>query len=152
MGVLDRFRLDGKRLFVTGGSRGLGREMALAIADAGADVVLVGRDLASLEKTAADIREHILATTGLLPMPERCPLNPRISGRIERDGYSIREWCARRNVSPSSFYRLPESERPLVLSIGGRKIITKAADELWERDGLARSQAERDERSVAPQT
>ena len=29
MGVLDRFRLDGKRAFVTGGSRGLGREMAL---------------------------------------------------------------------------------------------------------------------------
>jgi len=56
MGVLDRFRLDGKRLFVTGGSRGLGREMALAIAEAGADVILVGRDKASLEKTAADIR------------------------------------------------------------------------------------------------
>ena len=36
MGVLDRFRLDGKRLFISGGSRGLGREMALAIADAGA--------------------------------------------------------------------------------------------------------------------
>ncbi|MBP1777360.1 MAG: gno 1, partial [candidate division NC10 bacterium] len=51
MPVLDRFRLDGKRLFITGGSRGLGREMALAIADAGADVILVGRDLASLEKT-----------------------------------------------------------------------------------------------------
>ena len=56
MGVLDRFRLDGKRLFVTGGSRGLGREMALAIADAGADVGLVGRDLASLEKPAGDVR------------------------------------------------------------------------------------------------
>ncbi|MBP2670893.1 MAG: gno 1, partial [candidate division NC10 bacterium] len=56
MPVLDRFRLDGKRLFITGGSRGLGREMALAIADAGADVILVGRDLASLEKTAGDIR------------------------------------------------------------------------------------------------
>ncbi len=50
MSVLDRFRLDGKRLFVTGGSRGLGREMALAIADAGAGVILVGRDAASLEK------------------------------------------------------------------------------------------------------
>ena len=36
MAVLDRFRLDGKRLFITGGSRGLGREMALAIAEAGA--------------------------------------------------------------------------------------------------------------------
>lgn len=56
MSIFDRFRLDGKRLFITGGSRGLGREMALAIAEAGADVILVGRDIPSLEKTAADIR------------------------------------------------------------------------------------------------
>ena len=56
MSVLDRFRLDGKRLFITGGSRGLGREMALAIADAGADVVLTGRDPESLERTAPEIR------------------------------------------------------------------------------------------------
>src|SRR6187549_1652742 len=56
MSIFDRFRLTGKRLFITGGSRGLGREMALAIADAGADVILVGRDAPSLEKTAGDIR------------------------------------------------------------------------------------------------
>ena len=56
MGIFDRFRLDGKRLFITGGSRGLGREMALAIADAGADVILVGRNKESLEKTSDDIR------------------------------------------------------------------------------------------------
>src|SRR6266850_6463967 len=56
MTIFDRFRLNGKRLFITGGSRGLGREMALAIADAGADAILVGRDAPSLEKTAADIR------------------------------------------------------------------------------------------------
>jgi NAD(P)-dependent dehydrogenase (short-subunit alcohol dehydrogenase family) len=55
MSVLDRFRLDGKRLFITGGSRGLGREMALAIAGVGADVVLVGRDIASLTQTANEI-------------------------------------------------------------------------------------------------
>ena len=32
MSVLDRFRLDSRRAFITGGSRGLGREMALALA------------------------------------------------------------------------------------------------------------------------
>ncbi len=56
MHVLDRFRLDGKRLLITGGSRGLGREMALAIAEAGADVVLVARNAESLEATTEAIR------------------------------------------------------------------------------------------------
>lgn len=56
MSLLDRFSLAGKRLFITGGSRGLAREMALAIAEAGADVILTGRDSASLDRTAADIR------------------------------------------------------------------------------------------------
>ena len=54
--VLDRFRLDGRRAFVTGASRGLGREMALALAEAGADVAMAARTLADLEATAGDIR------------------------------------------------------------------------------------------------
>ncbi len=57
MSIFDRFNLTGTRLFITGGSRGLGREMAVAIADAGADVILVGREPASLERAAGDIRD-----------------------------------------------------------------------------------------------
>ena len=57
MSILDRFKLTGKRLFIPGGSRGLGREMALAIADAGADCILVGREAESLEKAADDVRK-----------------------------------------------------------------------------------------------
>src|SRR5262247_230367 len=56
MSILDRFRLDGKRLFITGGSRGLEREMSAAIADAAADVILVSRDQPSLDRTPSDNR------------------------------------------------------------------------------------------------
>jgi NAD(P)-dependent dehydrogenase (short-subunit alcohol dehydrogenase family) len=58
MAVLDRFRLDGKRVFITGGSRGFGRAIALAVAEAGANVVLVARDGDALARTAAEIRER----------------------------------------------------------------------------------------------
>ena len=41
--VLDLFRLDGRAALVTGGARGLGREIAVALAEAGADVALLDR-------------------------------------------------------------------------------------------------------------
>jgi NAD(P)-dependent dehydrogenase (short-subunit alcohol dehydrogenase family) len=58
MNVLDRFRLDGRRLFVTGGSRGFGRVIALAAAEAGADIVLNARDPDALARTADEVKER----------------------------------------------------------------------------------------------
>jgi gluconate 5-dehydrogenase len=55
MSVFDRFRLDGKRALITGGSRGLGHAMASALAEAGADLVLVGRERDSLEAARRDL-------------------------------------------------------------------------------------------------
>jgi NAD(P)-dependent dehydrogenase (short-subunit alcohol dehydrogenase family) len=53
--VIDTFRLDGKVALVTGGARGLGRTMAMALAEAGADIALVGRSRPACEATAAEI-------------------------------------------------------------------------------------------------
>ena len=51
----EMFDLSGKVALITGGSRGLGREMALAFADAGADVIIASRKLDECEKVAAEV-------------------------------------------------------------------------------------------------
>ena len=55
MSVLDSFRLDGKAAIVTGAGRGLGKSMALALAEAGADVAVMARSEDQLEQTVAEI-------------------------------------------------------------------------------------------------
>ena len=50
------FDLTGKIALITGGSRGLGREMALAFADAGADIIVSSRKLANCETVAEEVR------------------------------------------------------------------------------------------------
>lgn len=50
------FDLSGKVALITGGSRGLGREMALAFADAGADVIVASRKIDACEAVADEVR------------------------------------------------------------------------------------------------
>ena len=50
------FRLDGQVAVVTGASKGIGRDLGKALADAGASVALAARDLEALEHLAAEIR------------------------------------------------------------------------------------------------
>ena len=114
MAVLDRFRLDGKRAFVTGGSRGLGREMALALAEAGADLILVGRDRPALEAPP-----------------------PTWSGAGGRPSSSRRTSASRSRRSERAARRL-ERHGPvhiLVNNVGGRRIDAPTEDldlEQWQ--------------------
>ncbi len=65
MGVLDRFALDGETAIVTGAARGLGKEMASALAEAGADVAIVDVDIETAEETAAELEEIGVDTTAV---------------------------------------------------------------------------------------
>ncbi|MCL4859815.1 MAG: glucose 1-dehydrogenase [Caldilineaceae bacterium] len=57
MSILDKFRLDNRVALVTGGNRGLGKQMATALAEAGAQVALTSRSAADAQAVAAQISE-----------------------------------------------------------------------------------------------
>jgi gluconate 5-dehydrogenase len=57
MTVWELYSLKGKTALVTGGARNLGYDMALALAEAGADVAITSRTLSNAEASAAKIRE-----------------------------------------------------------------------------------------------
>ncbi|MFM7443655.1 MAG: SDR family NAD(P)-dependent oxidoreductase, partial [Tabrizicola sp.] len=56
MGWQDRFSLTGRKALVTGASKGIGAEIARVFAEAGADIVALGRDKADLAATADAVR------------------------------------------------------------------------------------------------
>lgn len=58
MNVMEQFRLDGKTALVTGARRGIGKAMALGLAEAGADIIAVS---ANLEAKGSDIERGVNA-------------------------------------------------------------------------------------------
>jgi NAD(P)-dependent dehydrogenase (short-subunit alcohol dehydrogenase family) len=75
-----RFSLQGRRALVTGASRGIGAEIAAVLADAGADVAIVGRDETGLEatkRTVADKGRRCVVIEADLRTAE----GPRAAGR-----------------------------------------------------------------------
>lgn len=66
MNVLDQFRLDGRRAVVTGASRGLGFEMARALAEAGAELVISSRDAGKLATAVGELAAAGHRATGIV--------------------------------------------------------------------------------------
>ena len=61
MNILDQFKLDGKVALVTGCKRGIGKAMALALAEAGAEIIGVS---ASLEQSGSEVEKEITEQGG----------------------------------------------------------------------------------------
>lgn len=58
MGIMEKMRLDGKKIFVTGGAQGIGMHYAIAVAQAGADVAIVDLNGEAASKTAEKLKEE----------------------------------------------------------------------------------------------
>ncbi len=73
MSILERFRLDGKTALVTGARRGIGRSIAIALAEAGADIVAAS---ARMEADGGDVGREV-AARGRLCRPYQVDLADR---------------------------------------------------------------------------
>src|SRR5260370_24582637 len=63
--VLERFAVSGKKALVTGGNQGLGKAFAAALAEAGAQVVIVARDAARNAAAVSELTSQGLAVSAI---------------------------------------------------------------------------------------
>ena len=65
MTILNSFQLNGLRALVTGGSSGIGKSIAESLAQAGADIVIIGRNIDKIDASLEGLRKINKACTGI---------------------------------------------------------------------------------------
>ncbi len=87
MSVLDSFALTGRTAVVTGSTRGLGRAFARALAEAGASVVITGRDADAAAVVEAELGERGARTCTVLgDVTVRADVERVLAGAVEAFG------------------------------------------------------------------
>jgi 2-deoxy-D-gluconate 3-dehydrogenase len=146
--ILDKFKLDGKVAFVTGSSSGLGQAMAIALAEAGADVVChasrQGGAQETVEKIAAMGRRSAEVSGDMSDKetPKRLidEINEKFgridilvnnAGTIRRSpavDFSEEDWAFVLEVNLSSIFRLSQAAAKKMIEQGsGGKIVNIAS-------------------------
>jgi 2-dehydro-3-deoxy-D-gluconate 5-dehydrogenase len=139
--ILNQFRLDGQVAVITGGSKGIGRAIALALAEAGADIAVVSRtpnaELADCVKALrrryfhqqADLTERA-ATKAVIPAlvaefgaVDILVNNAGIIRRRRAEDYTEEDWDATIAIDLSAAFVLSQAAGRIMLPRGHGKII-----------------------------
>ena len=143
MTILDRFKLDGKVAVVTGAGRGIGAGSAIALAEAGADVVISARTEEQLREVANAVEEtgrraHIVAADlsdeasvrGLAAAAQdefgRLDIVVNNVGGAMPSGYldtSVRAMEAAFHFNVSTAHALTTAAVPIMLATGGGSVV-----------------------------
>lgn len=145
--ILDKFKLDGKVALVTGSSSGLGQAMAIALAEAGADVVChsskQGGTAETIEKITklsrktgevfgdmADKEVPKRLIEGVVSQFGKIDILINNAGTIRRSPaveYSEEDWSTVLEVNLSSIFRLSQAAAKIMIPNGGGKIVNIAS-------------------------
>ena len=129
MPILDQFKLTGRRALITGGSRGLGLEMARALGEAGAEIVIAGSDAARLDAATHELRAGGITVAGVqadLGKPDEAErFCARVLGDFPVIDILINNVGGRRINVPTEDLPLGEWQRLLDLNLTQAFVCTK---------------------------
>jgi 2-deoxy-D-gluconate 3-dehydrogenase len=145
--ILDKFSLKGKSGIVTGASKGLGKGIALGLAQAGADLVIASRTQSLLEKVAHEIRRHgrevLVVAVDVSKKKDIDRLveksldkfgkidflfnNAGITRRSPSEDYSEKDWDEVISVNLKGVFLLAQAVGRVMIKQGGGKIINTSS-------------------------
>ncbi len=121
MYFMDKFTLNGKTILVTGASSGIGRAIAIACAEQGANVVLNGRNISHLEDTLrlmCNVDNHRIIPADLTIAEQRKALveqTPVVDGVVHCAGIGSRVLCKMLEEADVINVMRPNFEAPVIL-------------------------------------